>query len=104
MAGDLLDDVSNASNVLHASARRHDSKRERDIGSSHPTRYDRLERWQIIRMNDVSNSLHRHLGPEIKLEDPVRFVGPVVILAYEVGDEAARFAQTLGVREAVIGA
>ena len=52
---------------------------------------------------DVSNPLHRDLRGAIELEDAVGLVGPVVVVAHQVGDEAARLAQSLGLGETVIG-
>ena len=54
-------------------------------------------------MDDVSNPLHRDFRRAIELEDAVGLVGPIVVVAHQVGDEAARLAQSLGVGETVIG-
>ena len=53
-------------------------------------------------MDDVSNPLHRDFRRGIELEDAVGLLGPVVVVPREVRDEAARFAQPLGVGETVV--
>ena len=62
-----------------------------------------LEQRQVVGVDDVANSLHRDLGRTIELEDAVGLLGPVVIVRHQIGDEAARLAQPLGVGETVVG-
>src|SRR6185295_2509401 len=53
-------------------------------------------------MDDVANSLYRDLRGGIEIKNPERLFGPVVIVAYEVGNEAACVAQSLGFGETVV--
>ena len=69
----------------------------------HAARDHGLERRQVVRVDDVSNSLHRDLRRGIELEDAVGLLGPVVVVPHQIRDEAARLAQPLGVGETVVG-
>jgi hypothetical protein len=46
--------------------------------------------------------LHGDLRRGIELKDAKGLLGPVVVVSYEIRDEAAGFAQPLGVRETVV--
>ena len=81
----------------------HDSKRKIDVYPGHAARDHRVERRQVVRVDDVSNPLHRDFRRGIELEDAVGLLGPVVVVPHQVRDEAARLAQPLGLGEAVVG-
>src|SRR5215472_14079918 len=54
-------------------------------------------------MDDLPNSLHRDLGRRIELEDAESFFGPVMLVGYQICDEATRLAQPLGFGETKVG-
>ena len=86
-----------------AASRGHNSKRKSDVDTGHCARDHGFERRPVIRVDDGLNSLHRDFRPGLELEDAVGLLGPVVVVPHQVGDEAARFAQPLGVGETVVG-
>ena len=54
-------------------------------------------------MDDVLNPLQRDVRRGLELEDAIGLLGPAVVVPHQVRDEAARFAQPLGVGETVVG-
>src|SRR5262245_62549220 len=89
--------------MLHGGAGGDNAECELDVLASHAACDDRFERWQVVGIYDISNTLHRELRPWIELEDPVGFLRPVVIVAEQVCNEAASLAQSLRSSEDVVG-
>ena len=81
----------------------HDSERKIDVPPGQAARDHGVERRQVVRVDDVSNPLHRDFRRRVELEDAVGLFGPVMVVPHQVRDEAAGLTQPLGLGETVVG-